>query len=230
MPENAHMLALGMITCARPKIDVHDTIDQLRNAGFHEPLHLFCEPGTPPIRELPGLVLHQNDTKFGCVGNWAQCLKWLLDHTTAGYLLVSEDDVAYCSGARAALEQGLRQTEQAGFWSLYTPVRDRPLVGHQQGWVAANRGRDAWGTQSMCLPRSSAEILLAYAPLYAENQLRGATDAVVAKCFVDAKIPCYYHNPSLTNHLGRISSIGNNWHDVHVGLDFDPAYRRASNE
>jgi hypothetical protein len=111
------------------------------------------------------------------------------------------------------------------FWSLYTPVRDQPLVEHQQGWVQANRGRDAWGTQSMCFSRRSAHRLLDYRPLCGENQLRGATDAVVAQCFVDAGIPCYYHNPSLTDHLGRISSIGNNWHDNHVGFHFDPEYQ-----
>lgn len=223
-------LAIGIITCARQKIDVHDTIAQLRSAGFEEEIHLFCEPGTPSIQELPGLVVHQNEVRLGCVGNWAHCLRWLLNNTEAEFLMVSEDDVAYCRGARRALERGMDQLVRVGFWSLYTPVRDEGLVGHTAGWVAANRGRDAWGTQSMCLPRSSAEILLQYKPLYEENQFRGATDAVVAKCFVDANIPCYYHNPSLCDHLGRISSIGNNWHYNHVGFRFDPDFAPPQDE
>jgi hypothetical protein len=73
----------------------------------------------------------------------------------------------------------------------------------------------------MCFPRSSAAILLAYKPLYEEDQLRGPTDAIVAQCFVEAGIPCYYHNPSLANHIGRASSVGHNWDDAHVGLNFD---------
>ncbi|MBI1349376.1 hypothetical protein GC163_24175 [bacterium] len=119
---------------------------------------------------------------------------------------------------------GWRLAEPVGFWSLYTPRRDRPLVGHQPGWVAANRGRDAWGTQMMCFPRASAELLLSYRPLYEENQLRGPTDAIVAQCFRDAGYPCYYHNPSLVDHLGKVSAMGNNWQTEHVGLDFDQDY------
>ena len=215
------MLAIGMITCHRPNIDVHATIEQLRHGGFDEELHLFCEPGTPVIRPLSGVVVHGNASRLGCIGNWTHCLAWLLEHTSAEYLMVSEDDVAYCRGARDAWERGRNQYDRVGFWSLYTPKRDQGLVGHTHGWVASNRGRDTWGTQAMCLPKSSAELLLEYKPLYQENQMRGPTDAVVAQCFVEAGIPCYYHNPSLVNHLGRISSIGNNWYNEHVGLNFD---------
>jgi hypothetical protein len=119
----------------------------------------------------------------------------------------------------------LGRFDKLGFWSMYTPRRDRDLVARQKGWVLSNRGRDAWGTQAMCFPRCSAEILLEYHPLYAEDQLRGATDAIVAQCFLEAGLPCYYHNPSLSDHLGRTSSVGHNWYDEHVGLDFDPEFQ-----
>ena len=55
--------------------------------------------------------------------------------------------------------------------------------------------------------------------------MRGSTDAIVAQCFVEARIPCYYHNPSLADHLGRVSSIGHNWYEDHVGFEFDPEFR-----
>jgi hypothetical protein len=139
--------------------------------------------------------------------------------------MVCEDDVDYCRGARKAWKQSLGRLDPVGFWSLYTPRRDRGLVGGGRGWVAANRGRDAWGTQAICLPRASAELVLGYPPLREENQLRGPTDAIVAQCFLEAGLPCYYHNPSLTDHIGRISSIGNNWQVEHVGLDFDRDYQ-----
>jgi hypothetical protein len=215
------MLAIGMITCHRPKVDVHEAIEQLRWGGFEEQVHLFCEPGTPEIRPLFGVIVHHNEKRLGVLGNWAHCLAWLLNHTTAEYLMVCEDDVAYARGARMAWLRALGDFDRVGFWSLYTPQRDRQLVGHKAGWVASNRGRDNWGTQGMCFPRSSAAILLDYPPLNNEDQFRGATDAIVAQCFVEAGLPCYYHNPSLADHLGRISSIGHNWYDEHVGLDFD---------
>jgi hypothetical protein len=222
-------LAIGMIACPRPNVDVCQAIDQLRRGGFSELLQLFCEPGMadlPPLREV---VVHHNPVRRGVLGNWRYALEWLVEYTSAELLMVCEDDVAYCRGARAAWEAAT-DANPVGFWSLYTPERDRPLVGDGQGWHAANRGRDAWGTQAMCLPRSSAKVLLDYGPLHEEDQLRGATDAIVAQCFVDAKIPCYYHNPSLADHLGRISSVGHNWHDNHVGLDFDAEYQPSKTE
>jgi len=222
------MLAIGMITCHRPNVDVHEAVGQLRWGGFEDVLHLFCEPGTPELRPLPDVVVHHNERRRGVLGNWAHCLAWLLDHTSAEYLMVCEDDVAYARGARRAWHEALGAFDRVGFWSLYTPRRDQTLVGHNQGWVASNRGRDSWGTQAMCFPRSSAQILLEYAPLHNEDQFRGPTDAIVAQCFVDAGLPCYYHSPSLADHLGRVSSVGHNWYDEHVGLDFNRDFEPAA--
>jgi hypothetical protein len=214
-----------MIAAPRQGIDVHEAIDQLRRGGFDELLHLFCEPGMRRVRPLPRVVVHRNPTRRGMVGNWRYCLEWLVEHTTADILMVCEDDVRFCRGARAAWEAVADPSAKVGFWSLYTPVRDRPLVGERPGWSVSNRGRDAWGTQAICLPRASAEILLKNEPFRTEDQLRGPTDALVADCFLKAALPCFYHNPSLVDHIGRISSVGHNWYDEHVGLDFDPEFQ-----
>lgn len=221
------MLAIGMITCDRPSLDLHTAIDELRRGGFDEPLHIFCEPGTPEIGQIEHAIVHRNETRLGVIGNWANCLRRLLETTGAEHLLVCEDDVMYCRGARLSWNQAVDKYDRVGFWSLYTPQRDQGIVGHQHGWVALNRGRDTWGTQAMCFPRSSAEVLLKYQPLHEDDQLRGPTDAIVAQCFIDAGIPCYYHNPSLTDHIGRISSVGHNWYDSHVGLNFDRNFQPA---
>jgi hypothetical protein len=104
-------------------------------------------------------------------------LRWLAEHTAADYLMVCEDDVAYCRAARAAWEQSLRQLDSVGFWSLYTPRRDQELVGQKSGWVASNRGRDTWGTQ--CLSENGTGTVpttLAYA---ASSQARSRTRMVL---------------------------------------------------
>lgn len=220
----ADELAIGMIACERPQVDVHEAIAQLRQGGFEGLVHLFCEPGLATLRPMPRVIVHRNPVRRGVMGNWSWCLRWLLEHTSAEFLMVCEDDVAYCRGAYGAWAAGARCLTGVGYWSLYTPRRDKGLVGHQAGWVASNRGRDSWGTQAMVFPRQSAEIALAYPPLREEDQMRGPTDAIVAQCFVDAGLPCYYHNPSLADHLGRVSSVGHNWYDDHVGFDFDPEY------
>lgn len=221
-------LAVGMITCSRADHDVHAAIERLRGGGFDDLLHLFCEPGTPEVRPSPSLVVHNNESRYGVLGNWRHCLTWLYEHSSADYLMVSEDDVAYCRGARAAWEEARYRSDRVGFWSLYTAKRYQSLMGGEQGWMSLNLGRETWGTQAMCFPRSSAQILLDYRPLHEDDQLRGPTDAIVADCFLEAGLPCYYHNPSLTDHLGHISSIGHNWNDLHVGLNFDADFQPGS--
>src|SRR4051812_45867730 len=101
------MLSIGMITCDRPGIDVHEAILRLRDGGFRQLVHLFCEPGTPAIRPLPNVVVHRNSVKRGVLGNWAHCLEWLVDHTSNEYLLVCEDDVQFAKGAHLAWEMDL---------------------------------------------------------------------------------------------------------------------------
>jgi hypothetical protein len=210
-----------MITCNRPGFDAASAVERLRFGGFSELIHVFCEPGTPGIAPIPDVVVHRNEIRLGAIGNWKCCLAWLVEHTAAAYLMVFEDDVEFCRGARDAWVSSLGELREVGYWSFYTPRRDRGLVSAKLGWVASNRGRDTWGTQAMCFPRSSAGRLLEYGPLHAEDQLRGPTDAIVAQCFLEARLPCYYHNPSLAEHLGQVSAVGHNWHDDHVGLEFN---------
>jgi hypothetical protein len=140
------VLAIGMITCDRRGFDVGSAVKHLRWGGFEGLIHVFCEPGTPEISAIADVVVHRNETRLGCIGNWRHCLAWLLGHTAAA--MAWEDDVEYCRGAHNAWEGSLHQIRQVGFWSFYTPRRDRNLVSAGSGWFAANQGRDAWGTQA----------------------------------------------------------------------------------
>jgi len=188
------------------------------------PLHLFCEPGTPLDVDIDSVVFHKNDERRGALGNWRHCLRWLREHCNADYLLVCEDDVEYCRGAKSSLFQGLEALRNFGFLSLYTPKRDAPSHTVEEGWFEANFGRRACGAQSMCFSRNSAAVLLDFPRLEMENSLSGPTDTIVSECFLTHVTPCYYHRPSLANHIGRQSTIGHEWFDAHTGFEFDPEY------
>ncbi len=190
-------------------------------------LHLFCEPSTPPVRPMPQVVVHRNPVQRGCIGNWAFCLRWLVEHSPASHFLICEDDVSYCRGARLGLERALQEYEDFGFVSLYTPKRHSQWMANMHGWVELTHGYDIWGTQAMCFTRKSAERLLCYERLQTDDQLRGPTDYIVMECFQGVK-PCYYHRPSLADHVGKISTIQHNWYDDHTGLEFDPSFCPAS--
>ncbi len=216
------MLALGMITSPRTGIDVQVSISELRNGGFSEPLHLFCEPGTPQLEATEALIVHRNDNQRGVIGNWLHCLRWLCEHTTSHYVGVVEDDVIFAPCARRVLAQGWESIAHFGYLSGYTPRRDAPLMQGRTGWVELNRGRDTWGTLCMVFMRDSAQRLIVHGGFDGEDPMRGPTDYVVADFFLQAGIPCFYHNPSLSTHVGKVSTVGHNWYDDTLGLAFVP--------
>jgi len=214
------MFALGMITAPRYGLNVNESIAEFRRGGFSEPLHIFCEPGTERIAITDQVVVHRNATIQGVVGNWTQCLRWLHANTSSSYLIVAEDDVIYCPSARRTLQHGIERISLFGYLSAYNPRRNEPLMLGRKGWVELNRGRDSWGTLCMCFSRDSAWQLIESGALDAEEQLRGPTDYAVADFFLRTGIPCFYHNPSLADHIGRISTVGHNWYNECLGLDF----------
>lgn len=214
------MLSIGMITAPRD-LDVHDAIAELRAAGFSQDIHLFCEPGVRAIRPAPHLIVHVNQTTRGGLGNWAYCLRWLYENTAAPYLMVCEDDVIFNTLAATKLFEFLvEHPDGFGYVSLYTPRHDARFAAGGTGWLSWNRGRETWGTQAICFNRRSAECVLAYEPLASEDQMTGPTDAIVGECFQKARFPCYYHNPSLADHVGRVSAVGRRWSNRNSGLNF----------
>ena len=218
------VIAVGMITCPRPGIRLSESIERLVRGGFGQKVNVFCEPGEVEDNLGPAVSIHRNDSRLGVLGNWIHCLTWLYENTDAEFLLVCEDDVDLARGAHHALTLGMRQYDQCGFFSLFTPFRNASILGSRHGWVPCTSEADIWGSLALCFPRSSARMLLEYVPLYAEDPLRGATDLIVAQCFVDAQLPRLYHSPSLANHLGRISTVGHKWVDDNIGLAFDREY------
>lgn len=218
------VLTVGVITTPRNDTTVSLTLSELRRGGFDELVHVFCEPGTISDAPIASVEFHLNAERLGALGNWAHCLHWLYGNTKTDYLMICEDDVAYCRGAKQALLDGLKTFNRFGFLSLYTPKRDAPHSGPSGNWFQANHGRKAWGTQAMCLSRESALLLLEFPRLHNENQISGPTDSILSECFLLKGIPCYYHRPSLADHLGRKSTIGHEWYESHTGLDFDPTY------
>ena len=157
-PLKTPLLAIGMITCHRPGIDVHEAIPAVAARGFHELVHLFCEPGTLAIGPMPKMVVHRNAVQRGILGNWAYCLNWLVEHTSAEYVMVCEDDVLYAKGGGAPPGNAISIASNQ-------PATGRSTrCGGMRSWREIKKAgchetavRDTWGTLSMCFPRSSAK-------------------------------------------------------------------------
>ena len=219
------LIVIGVITTPRVDVSSDFTLRQLRMAGFTESIHVFCEPLTAPCEQMPGVSFHSNSRQMCSWGNWRQCLHFLVENfPNCRHFLVCEDDVAFCPGARRALFAAFASIPTFGFLSLYTPKRDAPHASVSNGWFEANHGRKAWGAQAMCFSNESALMLLQYPRVQNEDPFSGPTDTIVSECFLVNRVPCFYHNPSLCDHVGKHSTIGHEWYDAHTGLDFDPHF------
>jgi hypothetical protein len=226
-------LTIAMIAAPRQAMTVDQTVASLRAGGFHEPLHVFAEPGTcvGPCRDT---TVHCNPRRLGALDNWVGAIAWSLDHTPADHLLIVEDDVAYCRGARQALDRQLRRRERYGFLNLLTPVQVAHVLGQTgPGWIATRR-TDIWGTQAVCFSRESAIELVAYLRRNADDPRAISYDLQMLKFYhAHAQWPCSYHVPSLCEHVG--------WNETTIekppglacspdrlplrrGFEFDPNY------
>ena len=225
-------MAIGMIACPRQATTATDTLCCLRFGGFHENVYVFAEPGTE-IDDLPGVVLRPNERKLGAPANWFGALDFLIKNTGASRILMMEDDVAFCRGARDVLDSGTAAIERFGYFSLYTPVREADrLAKDKSGWVPLGK-TNVWGTQAVCFHRESLKGLVEHGTLLLAEGRALTYDLIMAEYFRSRSVPCFYHVPSLCDHTGwwettidRDAEFLPNMdvRHLHRGLGFDPDY------
>lgn len=209
-------LAIGIITAPRKPPTLENTISSLKKAGFSQTIHVFAEPETNTINEhFQKIKLHKNSHKLGLYPNWLNAAKWLLDNTSAPYILICEDDVEFCLSAAAALSYGFSTLKNIGLISLYTSVRNVELAGIQitPGWVPLNLGKLSWGALSYGLPRSVLKEIVKKE----NNPDPESTDAHVSEHIRQMNLKCWFHLPSLAKHTGNTNSTVN--HPERPGYD-----------
>lgn len=204
------LLTIGMTTAPRADPTVSRAVSSLREAGFSEPIHLFAEPGA----EIPpGVIAHRNATRLGVVGNFKAALEALLARSSAPWILLVQDDVIWAQGSAAIVAQALRapppERKPVGFFSPYTSLASlhptRRSLRHAPGWVSTAGGR-FWGACAVCLPRVTAERLLAH-PRFRDDRVNRYLDALLDASMRDLERPIYVYRPSLCDHIGATSTV-----------------------
>lgn len=214
--------AIGMIACKRECMTTDAAVAALRGGGFPETVTVFAEPDVDDLAEGAGVRLVRNPVRLGGPLNYLRAIRWLLEHTGEAYVLLVEDDVAYCRGARDALA-ALVLRRRLGYASLHTPNRERDRVGARAGWLRLPIGR-IWGTQAVCFSRWTLEHFVHDPALHAGLP---TYDYVVQRFYSARGWPCYYHAPSLADHVGwSETTLGRqtNVTEARRGLGFDPAW------
>jgi len=190
------------------------TIASLAAAGFDRPV-LFVDGHIPGYEDLE-VVTHP---RVGQLRNWMHALFYLFTTKDADRYAIFEDDVLACRQLREYLE---RCPPGKVYWNLLTLDENRAFTNDAPGWHESNQlGRSACG---LVFDRATADCLLRM-----ERFVRGPassetmSDAVVIATLKSLGYKELVHYPSLLQHEGLESTLGNSFGHVSgfLGADYD---------
>jgi hypothetical protein len=224
----AQTLAIGMtVGLRRDSSTVYDyctqAVHSLRQAGFSEELHCFTEPGAEVHIPAGGdfnLVVHKNPKTLGCFPNFRRSLKYLLDHTTASWIMMLQDDCVWRADGQTVIQAAINNPEYqgVGFLSPYTskamvPPEDKTVIeqwDNNNAWRTCHfHNRAFWGAVAMVFPRASALRMETKSQRYREHRHHRKLDVVVGNAMrVELQLPILVHVPSLCDHVGSWSTLG----------------------
>jgi len=198
MPAPGVRFAVGVTTAPRGVDYLARTLASLKAAGWERPT-VFAEPGSPiPAGHCPGQVV-QRDQSLGIFGNWRQSLLDLLDGD-AEAILLCQDDVVLCRGARARLERDLWPTPRTGCVSLYCGAPHATGRG-----LTRIRRKNIWGACALVFPRDAAARLIDHR-LVRNWRRSKKVDILVGSVLNALHLELWAYSPSLAQHVGAIST------------------------
>lgn len=205
-----------------------ETLDSLRLAGFDEPrlfvdgcdeVELYSEFNLPvTLRSSPALRT---------AGNWTLSLYELyIRNPNADRYAIFQDDFVTYRNLRSYLS--CCEYPETGYWNLYTFPQNQRLAPSRThvGWYPSNQ----WGRGAVALVFSRQAVVTLLSSLHLterpQDSRRGwkAIDGGIVESMKKAGWTEFVHNPSLVQHTGRVSSMGNSPHAKAVsfkGVEFD---------
>lgn len=220
----------GITTCAQ-RIDstLPVTLRSLKNGGFDNP-HLFIDGvsisemalESNGLLERYSIVVRSPAVKaFGnfILGLWELYLR----RPEADRYAMFQDDMICCRNLRQYLETV--NYPDHGYLNLYTAGVN---VKEKLGWSLS----DQWGRGAVALVFDNATIRTFLGSEYMANHRRHhnghkGIDKALIESAKRANYREWIHNPGLVQHLGQVSSIGNNLRQeiitapTFVGEEFD---------
>lgn len=202
------------------------TLKSLQLAGFDQP-HIFVD-GEPDDYSSLGTSFTVRIPNVRTAGNWVLSLYELyIRNPQADRFAIFQDDFVTSLNLRMYLD--CCNYPDKGYWNLYTfPCNQRlcPEGKTYQGWYPADQyGK---GAVALVFNREAVCTLLSNRQLVDrpqdENRGHKAIDGGIVDVMTTLGWIEYVHNPSLVQHTGLVSSMGNKRHptaDSFQGEDFD---------
>ena len=187
------------------------TLVSLALAGFDNP-RLFVDGEQDPTLHRQRFKL-ETTVRYPTVrawGNWYLALWELyLRDPYADYFALFQDDIQLCCNTREYLERSCK-LEQA-YYNLYTTPENQALAANRKGWYPSNQlGK---GALALVFTRLGIHLLFKSGYLVDRpmDQHKGhkSIDGAVVSALKNAQWKEYVHNPSLVQHVGKVSALGN---------------------
>lgn len=199
----------------RIKSELPKTLASLKAAGFDNP-RLFIDGARDAVAYADfGLETTCHYPTLKTFGNWILCLLelYLRDPEADRYAIFQDDFVTY-----PHLKEYLEQSPypDKGYLNLYTFPENQKLVpdGHT-GWYEANQR--GLGAVALVFNREAIMTLLESQSIAKRPQDSNGwkrIDGGIVNAFNKAGWKEYVHNPSLVQHTGLRSSMGNSQHQL----------------
>ena len=204
----------GRISTLLPK-----TLKSLAKAGFECP-RLFVDGDDHYDDYLKlGLEVTIRSPSIRTFGNWALGLAelYIREPNVDRYAMFQDDFITYRS-LRDYLEQV--NYPERGYCNLYTFPRNQTLCNGKVGWYLSDQlGK---GAVALVFTREAVTTLLKHEHIVDRPQdvNRGwrAIDGGIVTAFKKAGWKEYVHNPSLVQHMGIQSSMGNAKHQQAISF------------
>lgn len=196
------------------------TLLSLAHAGFSDP-HIFIDNARVPPESLDAYSCTCHCPPLRAFGNWVTSAWSLYVYSPAAdYFAIFQDDLITYANLRDYLERC--KYPKTGYWNLYT----FPSNEHGSGWHLSNQR--GLGAVALVFSNEALRTLLFQKHLVERvlNEKRGhlAIDGGIVEAFKKVGWREWVHSPSLVQHIGDTSAIGNNPHPKAVsfrGEEFD---------
>ena len=204
------------------------TLASLRNAGFANPI-LFVDGESDPSgwREEFKTEVVTRHPRIGAFGNWILALAELfIRRPHADYYAIFQDDIIAVRNLRQYIEA--IQYPDRGYMNLYTFPRNQALSKGRVGFYPASDKQRGLGALGLVFSYEAALMVLSdpYTARRPKDRARGHKyiDGGVVELMNMNGWKEYVHNPSLLQHIGSMSTLGNPKHPTapsFMGEGFD---------
>lgn len=222
------------ITTVPSRIDtLITTLESLESAGFDDPVISVDGPDDGSFASLQGYTYRYRGDNIRSYAHWYLTLQEMfLRDPWCQYYAIFQDDFVCVRNLRAYLAKCTYP--EKGYWNLFTFMENDDMVQQTKakGWVPAARAAQGYqlgrGAVALVFSHEAVQVLLnsphMKVRVYDSQKGYKSIDGGVVTAMHQAGWTEYVHSPSLTQHIGEVSSMGNKKHPISKCFDpeFDP--------